>query len=157
MTISAVDASLTGTVAAIAPTANSSSSNGSVVSYAVTVALEDAPAAVHPGMTSRHHHHDRERHERADRPGRRPARHRPARTRCWSWAPTGSPTAVPVEVGLVTNTIAEIKSGLTAGQTVVTGREHPADGDARRTGGGFGRTPSGAATSVAAASGSGGN
>jgi macrolide-specific efflux system membrane fusion protein len=33
----------------------------------------------------------------------------------------GTPAAQPVEVGLVTNTTAEIKSGLAAGQTVVTG------------------------------------
>ena len=33
----------------------------------------------------------------------------------------GTPTAQPVEVGLVTNTTAEIKSGLTEGQEVVTG------------------------------------
>ena len=39
----------------------------------------------------------------------------------------GTPTAKPVEVGLVTNTTAEIKSGLTEGQAVVTGVGHRAD------------------------------
>jgi macrolide-specific efflux system membrane fusion protein len=34
---------------------------------------------------------------------------------------TGTPVAQPVQVGLVTNTTAEIKGGLSAGQQVVTG------------------------------------
>ena len=50
----------------------------------------------------------------------------------------GTPTAQPVEVGLVTNTTAEIKSGLTEGQTVVTGVANAQTGTSTTTTGGFG-------------------
>ena len=39
----------------------------------------------------------------------------------------GQPQAKPVEVGLVTNTTAEIKSGLTEGEAVVTGHRERAE------------------------------
>ena len=48
----------------------------------------------------------------------------------------GTPVAQPVEVGLVTNTTAEIKSGLSVGQEVVTGVNTPATGTTTTTGGG---------------------
>ena len=136
VTISAVDASLTGTVAAIAPTANSSSSNGSVVSYAVTVALKDAPAAVHPGMTS----DITITTASATNVLTVPAAALRGTTGSYSvlvMGDDGEPTAVPVQVGLVTNTTAEIKSGLTAGQTVVTGVNTPQTATSTN-GGGFG-------------------
>ena len=47
----------------------------------------------------------------------------------------GTPTAQPVQVGLVTNTTAEIKSGLTEGQAVVTGVNTPQTGTPTTTGG----------------------
>jgi macrolide-specific efflux system membrane fusion protein len=50
----------------------------------------------------------------------------------------GTPTAQPVGVGLVTNTTAEITSGLTAGQTVVTGVANAQTGTSGTTTGGFG-------------------
>jgi membrane fusion protein, macrolide-specific efflux system len=54
-------------------------------------------------------------------------------------AADGTPTAQPVQVGLVTNTTAEIKSGLAAGQRVVTGINTAQTGTAATTnGGGFG-------------------
>jgi macrolide-specific efflux system membrane fusion protein len=50
----------------------------------------------------------------------------------------GTPTAQPVDVGLVTNTTAEVKSGLAAGQEVVTGVNTAQTGTAATTTGGFG-------------------
>jgi macrolide-specific efflux system membrane fusion protein len=50
----------------------------------------------------------------------------------------GTPTAQPVEVGLVTNTTAEIKSGLNEGQQVVTGVANAQTGNPTVTNGGFG-------------------
>ena len=50
----------------------------------------------------------------------------------------GTPTAQPVEVGLVTNTTAEIKSGLAEGQEVVTGVNTAQNGNATTGNGGFG-------------------
>jgi multidrug efflux pump subunit AcrA (membrane-fusion protein) len=47
----------------------------------------------------------------------------------------GTPTAQPVEVGLITNTTAEIKSGLSDGQEVVTGVNTAQNGTTTTTGG----------------------
>src|SRR6185295_8719128 len=52
ITVSAINADLTGTVTAIAPVAEASSGSSSVVSYAVTVALNAPPPALKPGMTA---------------------------------------------------------------------------------------------------------
>jgi macrolide-specific efflux system membrane fusion protein len=137
VTIGAVDASLTGTVEAIAPTANSASSNGSVVSYAVTVALKDAPAVVHPGMTS----DITITTASATNVLTVPAAALRGTTGSYSvlvMSTDGEPTAVPVQVGLVTNTTAEVKSGLTAGQMVVTGVNTPQTTTSTTGGGGFG-------------------
>ena len=51
-------------------------------------------------------------------------------------AADGTPTAQPVQVGLVTNTTAEIKSGLAVGQQVVTGVNTPQTGATTTNGGG---------------------
>jgi hypothetical protein len=52
----------------------------------------------------------------------------------------GTPTATPVEVGLVTDTTAEITGGLAAGDVVVTGTSADRTGTTTTTGerGGFG-------------------
>ena len=65
----------------------------------------------------------------------------------------GTPAAQPVQVGLVTNTTAEIKSGLTEGQAVVTGVANAQTGTTDTTTGGFGGggSASRAAASAAAA------
>jgi macrolide-specific efflux system membrane fusion protein len=47
----------------------------------------------------------------------------------------GNPTAKTVEVGLVTTSMAEIKSGLTAGETVVTGTSSSKSGSTTTSGG----------------------
>jgi macrolide-specific efflux system membrane fusion protein len=50
----------------------------------------------------------------------------------------GTPTAQPVQVGLITNTTAEVKSGLTIGQDVITGVSNPQTTTTTAGGGGFG-------------------
>jgi RND family efflux transporter MFP subunit len=119
ITISATESELTGTVTEIAES-SSTSGSGSVVSYPVTITLTDVPAAVRPGMS-------------AD----------VAVTTAEVQGVLAIPSAAlngnagnytvnvidlarnvstrPVEVGLVTTSLAEIKSGLTAGEEVVTG------------------------------------
>ena len=52
VTVGAIDATIQGTVSAIAPTAGDSSGSGSVVSYPVTVTLTGAPSALRAGMTA---------------------------------------------------------------------------------------------------------
>ncbi len=110
------------------------------MSYAVTVALANAPAAVRAGMTA----DVTITIDSATNVMTIPA----AALRGTNGAYTvltlgadGTPVAQPVEVGLVTNTTAEIKSGLSVGQEVVTGVNTPATGTTTTTGGfggGFG-------------------
>ena len=119
ITIAALNASADGKVTAIDRTSTTSSSS-SVVSYPVTVALTDPPAGVLPGMT-------------ADVTITTasvtnvltvPSEALTGTAGSYSvriLGPTGVPEARPVTVGLVTTTLAEIKSGLTAGETVITG------------------------------------
>ena len=119
ITIAALGSSVNGKVTAIGRTATTSSST-SVVSYPVTVALTDPPAGIMPGMTT-----DVTittaavanvltvpSEALAGAAGNYSVRILGA---------DGVPQAQPVTVGLVTSTLAEIKSGLTAGETVVTG------------------------------------
>jgi macrolide-specific efflux system membrane fusion protein len=133
VTIAAIDSDVTGKVTTIAPTAVGSTS-GSVVSYAVTVSLTDVPATVRAGMTA----NVTITIDSATNVLTVPA----AALRGTSGDYTvlvmgadGTPTAQPVEVGLVTNTTAEIKSGLTDGQSVVTGVATTQTGTPTVTGG----------------------
>ena len=137
VTIGAVDATLAGTVAAIAPTASNSSTNGSVVSYAVTVAFKDAPRTIRPGMTA----DITITTDRATAVLTVPAAALRGTTGSYAvlvMGEDGQPVATPVQVGLVTNTTAEIRSGLSVGQEVVTGVNTPQTGSATTGGGGFG-------------------
>ena len=52
VTVDAIGGEVTGTVAAIAPIANTADSGGGVVSYAVTITLTGAPDRLRPGMTA---------------------------------------------------------------------------------------------------------
>ena len=140
VSIGAVDASLTGTVSAIAPTAADASSNGSVVSFPVTVVVKGAPATVRPGMTANITITTASAIGVATVPAAA-LRGATGNYTVLVMGPTGEPTAVPVQVGLVTNTTAEVESGLTVGQEVVTGINTPQTGTAATTGGfggGFG-------------------
>jgi macrolide-specific efflux system membrane fusion protein len=134
ISIGAVDAVVPGKVVAIAPTTTGNTTGG-VVSYAVTVSLDGPPATVRAGMTA----NVTITIDSVTNVLTVPA----AALRGTAGAYTvlilgadGTPTAQPVQVGLVTNTTAEIKSGLTAGERVVTGVNTALTGAPATTGGG---------------------
>lgn len=136
VSVAAVDANLDGTVSAIAPTAVGSTS-GSVVSYAVTVEIKNAPATLRAGMTA----DVTITVANASNVLTVPAAALRGTTGNYSvliLGADGTPAAQPVEVGLVTNTTAEIKSGLNEGQEVVTGVANAQTGNPTVTNGGFG-------------------
>jgi macrolide-specific efflux system membrane fusion protein len=110
-----------GTLTQIVPVASSSSGgSSSVATYAVTVTLTSPPDTVLAGMSAT----VTVTTAAVDNVLRVPA------TALQGSATAGydvlvmngsSTTAIPVTVGLVTSSYAEIQSGLTSGQTVVTG------------------------------------
>jgi RND family efflux transporter MFP subunit len=119
ISVAAIGASLDGTVTAIAPTASTSASGG-VVSYAVSVALKDPPAELRAGMTAD------VTITTASASGvlAVPAAALRGGTGNYSvlvMTAAGTPEARPVTVGLITASLVEIKSGLNAGDVVVTG------------------------------------
>ena len=136
VSVAAVDANLDGTVSAIAPTAVGSTS-GSVVSYAVTVEIKNAPSKMRAGMTA----DVTITVANASNVLTVPAAALRGTTGNYSvliLGADGMPVAQPVEVGLVTNTTAEIKGGLNEGQEVVTGVANAQTGNPTVTNGGFG-------------------
>jgi len=120
VTVSAVGAELTGKVTAIAPTATASSSGSSVVSYPVTISVTGAPKTVRPGMTASITITIDSATNVLTVPSAA-LRGTAGNYSVLIMNATGEPTAQAVQVGLVTNTTAEIKSGLSEGQRVVTG------------------------------------
>jgi RND family efflux transporter MFP subunit len=117
--VSALDASLRGTVVSIDPV-GSGSGNGSVVSYAVKVALDAPPAALRPGMSADITIVAASASSVLAIPSRALAGNAGSYT-VRVVAADGSVSNRNVEVGLVTSSLAEIKSGLQAGDLVVTG------------------------------------
>ena len=120
VTVAAIDADLTGTVTAIAPVAEDSSSSDGVVSYAVTVALNAPPASLRPGMTAD------VTITTASASGVLAVPAAAIRGTNGNYTvlvmtATGTPESRPVTVGLMTSSLVEIKSGLNAGDVVVTG------------------------------------
>jgi RND family efflux transporter MFP subunit len=121
--VDAVGADIAGTVSAISPAASTSSSNSSgtsVVSYPVTVTLTNPPAALRSGMTADI------TITTASASGVLAVPAAALTGTDGNYAvrvlrADGTPEVRPVEVGLVTSTLAEIKSGLAAGDTVITG------------------------------------
>jgi macrolide-specific efflux system membrane fusion protein len=133
VSIKAVGTVVPGKVTAIAPTTTGSTTGG-VVSYAVTVSLQGPPATVRVGMTA----DVTITIDSVTNVMTVPS----ASLRGTAGAYTvlvlgadGTPTAQQVQVGLVTNTTAEIKSGLAVGQRVVTGVNTPQTGATTTTGG----------------------
>ena len=120
ITVSAVNASLTGTVASIALAPSTTSGSSSVVSYPVTVSVDGTNDQLRAGMSAQ-----------ASITVAQAANVLEVPTAALSGsngnyvvrvlAADGTATATPVEVGLVTTSGAEITSGLSEGQTVVTG------------------------------------
>ena len=136
VSISAVDATVDGKVTAIAPTA-AGNTTGDVVSYAVTVSLANVPASVRAGMTA----DVTITIDSATGVMTIPAAALRGTTGDYTvlvLGADGTPTAQPVQIGLVTNTTAEVKSGLTVGQEVVTGVSTPQTNTTTAGGGGFG-------------------
>jgi macrolide-specific efflux system membrane fusion protein len=119
ITIDAIDAKLTGTVTAISPVSGDSSGSG-VVSYPVTVTLDDAPAELHSGMSADVTITTASATDVLTIPSAALlGSGDDYRVRTLDAA--GQPVATPVGVGLVTATTAEITSGLSEGQEVIIG------------------------------------
>jgi macrolide-specific efflux system membrane fusion protein len=119
VTVGAIDQSIAGTVVEIAPTAETGGSS-SVVSFAITVQLAKVPAQLRPGMSAD------VTIVTASATGVLTIPSRALSGSGGSYAvrvlgADGSVQARPVTVGLVTDSLAEIKSGLAAGDAVVTG------------------------------------
>jgi RND family efflux transporter MFP subunit len=140
ITVSAVNASLTGTVASIALAPSTTSGSSSVVSYPVTVSIDGTNASLRAGMSANVSITVAQATNVLVVPtsalsgsnGNYTAR---------VLAANNSVSAVPVEVGLVTTSGAEITSGLAEGQTVVTGTvssETTTPATTNNRGGGFG-------------------
>ncbi len=118
--VDAIGATIAGTVSAIAPTGSTSSGSGSVVSYPVTVTLTGAPKELRAGMTADITIVTASATNVLTIPAEA-LRGTAGDYRVQVLGADGTPTVTPVTVGLVTSTTAEIKSGLSAGDTVITG------------------------------------
>lgn len=138
ITVDAIDAVIAGTVSAIAPAATGSGS-GSVVSFPVTVTLTGAPAALRAGMTADISIVTAYATGVLTIPSAA-LRGTGGNYRVQVMGADGTPTVTAVTVGLVTDTMAEITSGLVAGDVVVTGTTADRTGTGTTTGdrGGFG-------------------
>jgi multidrug efflux pump subunit AcrA (membrane-fusion protein) len=120
VTVTAVGQDLSGAVTSVAPVATTSSGSNSVVSYAVTVSITDPSGKVRPGMSADVSITTAEAANVLLVPttalvggnGSYGVRTLDA---------SGQLATQPVTVGLVTNTRAEVRDGLSEGQTVVTG------------------------------------
>jgi len=119
VTVDALSATLDGTVSTIAPTAEAGTGSG-VVSYAVTVALDAPPDGLRPGMSADVTIVTATASLVVAIPSRALSGTSGSYTVRVVTA-DGSVETRQVEVGLVTNSLAEVTSGLSAGETVVTG------------------------------------
>ena len=118
ISVTAISATLTGTVTAISPTASTSSQG--VVSYPVTITIQDPPATARAGMSA----DVTITTASATNVLVVPASALQGTTGNYTvlvLEANGTTRRIPVEVGLVTNATAEIKSGLSEGMNVVTG------------------------------------
>jgi len=119
VTVDSIGADLTGKVTSIAPTAASSSSSTSVVSYAVTIDVTSPPKTLRSGMTSNI------TITTASAPQVLSVPAAAIRGTNGNYSVlvlvNGTPQAQPVEVGLMTSSLVEIKSGLNEGDEVVIG------------------------------------
>lgn len=119
ITVGAVGAELTGRVTAIAPTAGEDSGTG-VVSFPVTVTLTDPPTTVKSGMSADVTVTTASAENVLTVPSAALSGSA-GNYRVMTLGADGTPVTTVVEVGLVTNTTAEIRSGLAEGTAVVTG------------------------------------
>jgi RND family efflux transporter MFP subunit len=119
VSVAALGTTVDGTVTAIGRTSTTSSST-SVVSYPVTVGLTNPPPALMPGMTADVTITTASATDVLTIPSEA-LQGTAGNYTVRILNAAGIPQAQPVTVGLVTSTLAEIKSGLTAGEAVVTG------------------------------------
>lgn len=119
LTISALDASLRGRVVSIDPVGSDSGSNG-VVSFAVVIELESPPAGLRPGMSADVSIVAASATNVLAIPSRALSGSAGAYT-VRVVAADGTVSVRDVEFGLVTSSLAEIKTGLQEGEQVVTG------------------------------------
>lgn len=137
VTVTAVGATVDGVVKSIAPQAVSSSAGG-VVTYAVTIALTDPPASVRVGMSVQASVTTASASDVLTVPSVA-LRGATGNYSVLVLDATGTPSAVPVTVGLVSNGLAEIQGGLSEGEVVVTGTVSARQDTTTTTGaGGFG-------------------
>ena len=117
--IAALDASLVGNVVSIDPVGTTSGTNG-VVTFAVAVKLNSPPTGLRPGMSADITIVAASATNVVAIPSRALSGTADAYT-VRVMADDGSVSVRDVQVGLVTSSLAEIKSGLQAGERVVTG------------------------------------
>ncbi len=136
--VGAVNAAIQGKVTAIAPVSGSSGSN-SVVSYPVTVTLTGAPSDLRPGMSADITIVTASAKDVLTVPSEA-LRGTTGNYRVQVLGSDGAPTSTAVTVGLITSTAAEITSGLSTGEVVVTGTasDRTTTSGASTTGGRFG-------------------
>ncbi len=119
VTVAAIGADLTGKVATIAPTAASTGSSSSVVSFAVAIDVQTPPKELRSGMTADITITTASAANVLAVPA--------AAIRGTSGSYSvlvlvdGTPESRPVDVGLMTSSLVEIKSGLNQGDEVVIG------------------------------------
>jgi RND family efflux transporter MFP subunit len=118
VTVDAIGSTLDGTVTAISPVAADSSSG--VVQYPVTVVLKDVPATARPGMSADIAITIASAQDVVTVPSSA-LQGTTGNYSVMTLGADGNPQRVAVDVGLVTNASAEIKSGLEAGVPVVIG------------------------------------
>jgi multidrug efflux pump subunit AcrA (membrane-fusion protein) len=148
ITITATKAAATGVVTQISP-AGSAGTGGGVVSYAITVSLPTPPKGTASGMSAQ------VSITTASAPGVLAVPSIALVTSGDGYAVrvldgSGQPQAIPVEVGLITSSLAEIQGGIAEGTEVVvgttstrTGTTNPAGGFGGGFGGGGGGFPGG--------------
>jgi macrolide-specific efflux system membrane fusion protein len=119
VSVAAIGASLTGSVASIAPTAESSSSSSSVVSYAVRIDLASPPPTIRSGMTADITITTASAANVLAVPAA--AIRGTAGSYTVLVLANGVPEARPVTVGLMTSDLVEVRSGIAAGDQVVIG------------------------------------
>jgi len=120
VTVSAIEATLQGTVATIAPTASSASGSNGVVSYDVEITLDAPPETLRSGMSADVSIVTATASSVVAIPSRALTGSAGDYT-VRVVADDGTIATRAVTVGLVTSSLAEIQSGLQAGERVVTG------------------------------------
>jgi multidrug efflux pump subunit AcrA (membrane-fusion protein) len=135
VTVTGAKATVPGTLTQIVPVASSSGSASSVATYAVTVTLTSPPDAVLAGMSASVTVITASVDNALRVPAAALQGSATAGYTVQILNSNGSTASVDVTVGLVTTSMVEIKSGLSVGQTVVTGTTAARTGTTSTSGG----------------------